>query len=189
MKINVSIQARLDMTLPLMPVKSFTGSALPLEIDGIPVEMAGGKVTAVTATVTNASAVPATGACTKVGNVWMTLFAASNFDEYGFVAKGIKIAVTVTRADLSTANIILAAGDFQIVASSASAQPGDPSRSYVVKGSDVYLKSYIVGEVQHYVKQTMEYDSQIGWGANWSGDYILVNGEFIPFVQNQGDAQ
>jgi Mn-containing catalase len=53
-------------------------------------------------------------------------------------------------------------------------------RAYVVKGSDVYLKSEVVAEVQHYVKQVMSYDPEIGWGADWTGDYILADGEFIP---------
>ena len=49
----------------------------------------------------------------------------------------------------------------------------------VVKGSDVYVKSSVVGGVQHYVRQSMVYDEEMAaWGAEWVGDYVLEGGEF-----------
>lgn len=63
----------------------------------------------------------------------------------------------------------------------AAVAPGLPSSFYVVKGDKMYLRSQIVNGVQHYVEQTMEFDPDIGWGANWTGDYILdADGEFVP---------
>jgi hypothetical protein len=29
----------------------------------------------------------------------------------------------------------------------------------------------------------MEFDPEIGWGASWSGDYLLIDGEFEEVVR------
>ena len=59
MKINLNIQMENKLTLPVMPVGIYTGSALPLEIVGIPALMAGGVVSGVNVTVTNVASAAA----------------------------------------------------------------------------------------------------------------------------------
>lgn len=180
MKIHLKLQAEADQTLPPLPVKVYTGSALPLELVGIPEKMAGGEVLGVSVTVTNADGQPLTGECAKVGAEWYTLFAAAGFTNFGFVKQGVKFDVTVKRADGSTAVVTIGVADFEVKAASPSAVAGKPSSAYVVKGGDLYVRSEVRDGVQHYVKQSMSYDPEIGWGAEWVGDYILTaDGEFV----------
>lgn len=57
---------------------------------------------------------------------------------------------------------------------------GADSSGCVQKGDVLYVRSKVVAGVQHYVAQTMAYDEEMGaWGADWSGDYVLVNGVFV----------
>lgn len=180
MKINLDIQMENELTSPVMPVGIYTGSALPLEIVGIPATLAGGVVSGVTVTVTNADGMPVTGEAAAVGGVWMVLFSASNFANYGTVKYGIKIDATVTRRDGTTATVTVGVADLEIKAASASAAPGTPSSRYALKGGDLYLKTQVLDGVQHYTKQSMVYDAEIGWGAEWTGDYIMgADGEFV----------
>ena len=180
MKINLNIQMENMLTLPVLPVGIYTGSALPLEIQGIPAMMAGGVVSGVSVTVTNADGVPVTGAAAVVGGVWMILFASSNFANYGDVMAGVKIDATIDRRDGTAATVTVGVADLEIKAASANATPGTPSNRYAVKGGDLYLKTQLVEGVQHYTKQTMAFDPEIGWGAEWSGDYILdASGNFV----------
>jgi len=180
MKINLNIQMENKLTLPVMPVGIYTGSALPLEIVGIPALMAGGVVSGVNVTVTNADGIPVTGAAAACGGAWFALFAASNFVSYGNVMAGIKIDATIERRDGTTATVTVGVADLEIKAASANATPGTPSNHYAVKGGDLYLKTQLVEGVQHYTKQSMVFDAEIGWGAEWTGDYILgSDGEFV----------
>ena len=180
MTIYLKKNIRLDVTLPIGPVRCFTSSALLVELADIPEALGGGTVTDVSVTVVNADGMPATAPASKVGDLWTVLFAGTNFPTYGFTERGIRVQATVTRANSTAYQIVLGLGNLEIVKGDAEAEPGDPSASYVTKGSDVYLKSEVVGDVQHYVKQVMSYDPEIGWGADWTGDYILSEGEFIP---------
>ena len=180
MKINLNIQMENKLTLPVMPIGIYTGSALPLEIVGIPAMMAGGSVTGVSVTVTNADGISVTGSASPVGGAWYALFAASNFANYGEVMAGVKIDATIERRDGTTAVVTVGVVDLEIKAASANATAGTPSNMVAVKGGDVYVKSQMVGGVQHYVRQVMSHDPEIGWGADWTGDYILgSNGEFV----------
>lgn len=180
MKINLNIQMENMLTLPVMPVGVYTGSALPLEIVGIPAMMAGGVVSGVSVTVTNADGIPVTGAAAAVGGTWMILFAASNFANYGDVMAGIRIDATVERRDGTTAVVTVGVADLNIKAASADATPGTPSNMVMVKGGDIYCKSQMVGGVQHYVKQVISHDPEIGWGADWTGDYVLgSDGQYV----------
>lgn len=184
MKVLLKLQAEADQTLPPLPVKVYTGSALPLELVGIPAKMAGGEVLGVSVTVTNADGQPLTGQCFKVGAEWYTLFAAAGFTNYGFVKQGVKFDVTVKRADGSTAVVTIGVADLEVKAASPNAVAGQPSRGCVVKGEDVYFKAAVVGGVQHYVKQSMQYDPRVGWGAVWGGDFVLsTDGQFVPYVE------
>lgn len=180
MKINLNIQMENMLTLPVMPVGVYTGSALPLEIVGVPAVMAGGYVTGVTVTVTNADGVRVTGAASPVGGAWYALFAAANFAHFGEVTAGVKIDATIERRDGTTDVVTVGVADLTIKPSSADAMPGTPGSHYIEKGDDLYVKTQIVDGVQHYTKQTMAFDPEIGWGAEWSGDYILdASGNFV----------
>lgn len=184
MKVNLNIQMENMLTLPVMPVGIYTGSALPLEIVGIPALMAGGIVAGVNVTVTNADGIQVTGAASPVGGAWYALFAASNFASYGDVMAGIKIDATIERRDGTTATVTVGVADLEIKAASANAAPGAPSSMVQVKGGDIYVKSQMVEGVQHYVKQTVSFDADIGWGADWTGDYILgSDGEFVEVTE------
>lgn len=58
---------------------------------------------------------------------------------------------------------------------------GADSSGCVQKGDVLYVRSKVVDGVQHYVAQTMTYDEDMkAWGADWTGDYVLVDGSFIP---------
>lgn len=45
----------------------------------------------------------------------------------------------------------------------------------------VFLESEVIGGVQHYKRQEIRYDAEMGaWGAEWTGDYIYTPGGFVP---------
>jgi len=183
MKIDLSLQFEHDQTLPVMPVKVNTGSALPLELCNVPKWLAGGVVKDVTVELVNADGEPLSAPCEKVGYMWSVLFAASNFANYGYVSCGFRVVATVQRSDLSTFGVSVG-GDLEIVAASALAMPGDPSAAYQVSGGDIYQKIDVRDGVQHYVKQTMVYDARVGWGASWGGDYIkTADGKFVEYTE------
>lgn len=182
MNIRLKLQVERDPTLPIMPVKINTGSALPITIKDLPDEYAGGTVTGVSVTVTNADGAAITGAATQDDNGdWCVLFAASNFATYGTVAYGVKITATVTSGE--TTYPVVFAGDFEVVQASASATPGDVSKTYQTLGGDEYLKTQVVDGVQHYTKLSMVYNEQLGWALHTDGDYVLENGEFVAYTE------
>lgn len=190
MIVNLDNQVRYDMTIPPPPVKVFTGSSLPLRILGIPDAIAGGNVTALKVTITNADAVSVAADAVKEGIFWIVTFAASNFTNFGKVEKGIRYEATVefpseTEGEPPTTHIILlAAGILDVRASNPSAEPGDPSKFYQVRGDDEFHKSYKANNIQHFKKVVISYDPDMeDWGFNLEGDYILSStGEFIPFI-------
>lgn len=185
MKIDLARQIATDPTLPAGPLKGHTGSAALAELVGIPDRLGGGTVATVSVAIVTPDGLPVSGTAEKVGCEWHVLFAPSNFSGYGTTRNGFKAVAVVRREDASTFTMTLGVGNLEISAGTPDAEPGDPSRNYVAKGDDVYCKSTVVDGVQHYVKQSMEYDPEIGWGANWTGDYILVDGEFAP-VDSEG---
>ena len=112
--------------------------------------------------------------------MWFALFAASNFANYGEVKCGIKIDATIERRDGTNAVVTVGVADLTIAAANANASAGTPVGHYAVKGCDLYLKTQLVEGVQHYTKQTMVHDAEIGWGAEWHGDYIMdASGNFV----------
>lgn len=180
MKICVKDQIR-NPALPLKCVATLTGSALALEIYGVPAYMAGGAVTGVTVKVTNADGAEITGEATEDDGVWNILFAASNFSSYGFVSNGLHISIAVEGGDETYATTLF--GDFEVKQSSATAVAGDPSTEYQLKGSDQYLKSFVVSGVQHYKKVVITNDARVGWAFDLEGDYILVDGSFVDYSE------
>ena len=176
MKIDLSRNIDFDATLPIGPVRVFTASVLSLELKGIPSKRGEKKVAAVSVAVTNADAMTATAEAVKIGSIWFVRFAASNFKNYGTVENGVSVSLVYD----DDSREVIGRGQFEVVAATADAQPGDPSAAYVAKGDSLYVKSAVVDGVQHYLLQSMVYDAEMeAWGAEWTGDYILVDGEFV----------
>ena len=187
MKISLKDQAEISPALPMQCAATFTGSALPLEFVDIPGEIGGAAVVAVAVTVTNADGVAATAPCEHAGGVWRVAFAASCFEHYGFVERGASVALTLRDGSGNERGMVLAVGDLEVKRSSPSAAPGDPEKSYQIKGEDIFVKTRVIDDVQHYARQEMSYDAEMGaWGADWLGDYILEDGEFIPYEAPTG---
>lgn len=181
MRIDLKAQIENGLTLPVLPVGVYTGSALPLEIGAVPAKLGGGTVSGLSVTVTNADGVPVTGAAAASGGVWRALFAASNFVHYGEVKSGVKIDAHVEREDGSAAEVTVGLADLVIKPATADATPGTPSSMVMIKGSDIYFpRGAPIDGVQHYIKQVIVYDPDIGYGAEWTGDYILsADGQFV----------
>lgn len=166
-------------TLPPITVDAFTGSALPLELVGIPKALGGKRISAVNVTVTNASGIPVTAPAVLADGEWRVMFAATNFDTYGFVRNGVKIDVITSDGE----SVIFAVGDIEIKASTADATEGVVAQGLVRKGDDIYLPSYNADGVQHFMRETLVYsERQRAWGAEWTGDYIIVGGEYVAFT-------
>lgn len=54
-----------------------------------------------------------------------------------------------------------------------------------VGAQGVFLESEVVDGVQHYKRQEIRFDADMGaWGAEWTGDYIYTPGGFIPYEEN-----
>lgn len=178
MKIDLKRNLDFDVSLPIGPVRVFTSSVLTLELGDVPKKRHGRAVAGVTVVVINADGMAATADAEKIGPTYYVRFAASNFAAYGTVENGV--AVYLVYEDETRECV--GRGQFQVVAADASAKPGDPTASYVAKGDELYVKSRVdESGVQHYLLQSMVYDSEMeAWGAEWSGDYILVGGEFVP---------
>lgn len=169
------------LTNPLQPESVFTGSAYTAAIPNVPKSIDGYEITGVEVRVTNADGVPFTAAARLRGDMWLATFAASCFASYGRISKGLLVTLIGTGDDGEVQRWKRGCGDFEVVPDTASAEPGDPSASYVVKGGDVYVKSFAEQGVQHYLKQTMVYDAEMAaWGAVWDGDYIIdSSGNFV----------
>ena len=186
MKISLKDQATISPALPMCRVPTYSGSALPLEFTDIPGVIGSATVAAVAVSVTNADGAAASAPCVPVCGEWRVTFAANLFQHYGFVERGVSVELTLREGELER-NMTLAVGDLEVMRASPSATPGDPTKSYQGKGDDIYVKTSVVGDVQHYAKQTISYDEEMhAWGAEWTGDYILEDGEFIPYEAPTG---
>ena len=179
MKIDLTHQIAENPLFPAGPLVGYSGSSVLAELCGVPAALGGGTVAGVAVSLTLPDGIPVTAPAEKVGSEWHVLFAAANFTCYGVTRRGFKAVATIQRDNGTIFPYTLGIGNLRIDPGTPDAQPGDPMKNYVVKGDEVYLKSQMVGDVQHYIKQVMEYDAEIGWGASWIGDYILVDGEFV----------
>lgn len=177
MTLNLRYQAK-DPSLPTAPLRTFAGSALALDLL-VPQAIAGEPLAGVAVTIVNADGAPATApAVCQTPGWWSVVFAGSVLPSYGYVTNGFRAVATLGTGE-ATHETILAVGDLDIRAASATAIPGDVAASLQTKGGDIYCKTTVVDGVQHYAKQTIAYDADMGaWGATWSGDYILVAGEW-----------
>ena len=175
MTIDLRDQAR-NRALPLKCATVYSGSMLALDLIGVPSERGGVAVEGVTVEVVNPAGMPVSAECFVRRGIHRCRFSASNFEVYGFVAKGLRVKARYEDGETETLGI----GDFEVLASSGDAVKGEVTGVYMTKGSDVYLKSEIVDGVQHYVKQRMVNDPEIGWGAIWEGSFVLsAEGEFV----------
>lgn len=177
MVIDIRDQVYRRSTLPLKCGEVFCGSSLPVAVIGVPGRRGGQRVTGVKVEIVNAAGMPVEADCFKRRGIYRCLFSAANFVVYGFVSKGMRVKLALEDGEIETVGV----GDFEVKASGADSVQGDPSVRYVAKGSDIYLPSSVDNYgVQHYVKQTMVHDPDIGWGAIWDGDYVLsAEGEFV----------
>jgi len=186
MILDLHDQVTISPALPLRRVATYNASALPLELINIPDAFGDAELVGVGVAIVNADGLENSAPCVRRGDQWRVAFAASCLLTYGFVERGVKVTVYV-REDGIERSIVLGVGDLEVMRSSPNAEPGDPSKGYVTKGSDRFDKSKVVDGVQHFVKQTMEYDEEMhAWGATWTGDYILEDGEFIPYEAPTG---
>lgn len=174
-----------NYTCPPLPVRTFTGSALPVTLVGIRQHQGDGEVVAVRVSVTNADGVPFCVPCVRLADGWATALAATCFTRFGTVLKGFCVEVDLRRnPDTTPVSVKFAVADLDIKAASPTAEPGDPGSGFVRKGDDIYAPTALIEGVQHYAKQVMSYSPEMGaWGADWLGDYILVDGNYIPANQ------
>ena len=182
MIINVTDQANITPALPIRRLATFVNSSLPVAVVGVPTARADGTVAGVTVALVNADAATVSAPCVKGDDgIWRTAFNASCFPTFGFVSRGCRIVLTLDDNGVARSST-LAVGDFEILPDSASSTPGDPSASYQRKGADIYHKTTIDSDgIQHYKKESLVYNEDMAdWGLVWTGDYILVNGEFQP---------
>lgn len=162
--------------LPLKCGTVFSGSALPVTLIGVPESRGGLRVCGVRVRVTNAAGMPVTAECFIQRGLWRCRFSAANFAVYGFISQGMSVEFVLDDGEIETVGV----GDFEVIAANASAVKGEPSGVFMSKGADVYHKSEVVDGVQHYLKQKMVHDPDIGWGATWIGDYVLTaEGNFV----------
>lgn len=175
MLIDVSMQLAAGSGVRVPSLQHFAGSALALEIRGVPAALAGDDVAAVSATLVNADGEPMTAEAARLADgVWGVTFPAAHFSSYGHIGRGLRISVTT-----ASGAVVFAIRDFDVAASSSATPEGDTTRSFARKGDDIYLKTVVVDGVQHYTKQTVVYNERLrSYAADWTGDYILVNGEF-----------
>ncbi len=178
MKVNLCAQIH-NSSIPPAPAHVFSGSALPLSVEGIPQRLGASEVVGVSVSVTNADGVPMSAPCVRAGDFWYVAFAGSCFEHTGVVNRGVKYIITLKTPPGGTIVWMVAVGDLVVDAATPDAEPGDPTRSYVIRGEDTYHKSDIVDGVQHYKKMELVYDDEMSaWGAEWTGDYILVDGNY-----------
>jgi len=177
MLLDLTDQLLFDSTLQPLPVKINTGSALALELLGIPPRLAGAPVTGVDVAVTNPDGALVSAQATKADLLYFVTFAASLFTSYGTVLRGVKISVHTERGTTT----VLA--DLVVKAATPDAQPGQPGTHYQVLGSDTYLKSETIEGVQHFKRLAIAYNERLhAWAfKDPEGDYVLdANGQFVP---------
>lgn len=185
MRIDITNQIRTDPSFPIDPVRVYTGSALPIEIVGVP-NLRGGKyVVGVKIALTNADGIPIEiPLARKMDGVYYGVFAASNFTTYGWIEFGATISLELASGNGGVHVEKVARGDFEVMSGSASARPGDPTTHYRTIGDDDYKKSDVVAGVQHYKKVGIVYDEEMGdWGFTLTGDYIIGDEGFVPVVK------
>lgn len=174
MKIDITKNLEYDTGYPIGPIKVYQGSLLSLEILGVPRMREGHRVTGVEVIVTNAEGETYRNPVETIGQWRVVRFPAEAFQTVGEVKEGVQIFFIY---EDDTAEQV-GSGQLLILDGEATWSQGQ----YTVKGSDIFVRSEIKDGVQHYVIQTLAYDEEMkSWCAKWTGDYILVDGEFIEY--------
>lgn len=186
MRLDVTLQIK-NPRFSLQDLQGFTSSALPVEVTGMPDDFgAAGEVAVVRIELVTPDGLRLSAVGDRRGASYYALFAADNFPTYGIVRKGVKIYATLVQGGASH-EMLVAVGDLDISAAAAEAVPGDSAAAYVQKGDKLYLQTTLDEYgVQHYTLQRMVYDDDIGWGAEWVGDYILNGNEFVEVPPMEG---
>ncbi len=182
MIVDISRQVREDCALAVPSVRVYTATPLPLVIAGVPRRLGGLAVAAVQVVATNAdgAALAAPFALSSDGDRAFGTFAPAHFARYGTIRRGF----VVRCLDADGATLGEYKRDLEVLPGGADAEPGDPSRAYVEKGGDQYLKTQIVDGVQHYAKMELARDVRIhSFVARYTGDYILVDGTFVEVTE------
>lgn len=171
MKIDITRNLEDNTGYPIGPIHVFAGSLLSLEILGVPRMREGHRVVNVEVVLTNANGETYRNPVEVIGWYRVVRFPAEALQTVGEVENGI--AIYFIYDDDSAEQI--AAGQLVVANPTATWQP----TQYEIRGSEIYVRSEVKDGVQHYVKQELVYDSDMqAWCAAWTGDYILVNGEF-----------
>lgn len=165
--------------LPFCPLSIPCGSARTLGVTGLPRQRLGVTVKGCRVRITNADGVAMTREAVYRDGAWCVTFPAAHFQAYGDVKRGVIVMAYGSDENGEDQVWVERFGDLRIMPLDASARPGDPSAAAV--GRDVYHKSKVVDGVQHYKKEVISYDEDMGdWGASYVGDYIIVGGDYVP---------
>lgn len=189
MRIDITRQIRCGASFPLVPTPVYTGSALPIEVVGVPRLRGNSEVVGVRVAITNADGVTVTVGLEPRGDgSWCANFAAANFAAFGRVDNGVIVYLELLDID-AVATERIASGILDIIAGTPDARPGDPDAHYVAKGDDQFVKTAIVDGVQHYKRIVVTYVERMGdWGFDLEGDYILTDaGQFVPANTQEGE--
>jgi hypothetical protein len=178
MKIDVSIQADKPQ-FPMATLTGFTGSALPVEIIGLPRRLGLGEIVGVALELTTPDGVLLRADMEKNGESYFAIFSADNFTTFGKVSSSVRVWVDVFYGEINHRSTF-AVGDLEIIKASPDAEKGSLEKQYMKRGESLYLATEVdAAGVQHYTLQKMVHDEEIGWGAEWVGDYILEGGDFV----------
>ena len=169
MRINIEPN---NLHLPLRAVTCGLNSALRLTLVNIPDEATAVTVT-VPAIVEGAETRLACN-CTRSGFLWTASLAPNYFP--ALIGRGTYSVI----ATIDSQPTWLGTGDFTVVSTELTGSTPPPGAGiYQKKDDDLYLKTVIINDVQHFAKQDLVWDSDMeAYGLTWTGDYILVDGEF-----------
>lgn len=165
--------------LPFMPIGVPCGSARTIGVAGLKSRL-GVKVTGCRIRITNADGEAMVRDCKLDKGVWCVTFPASHFAHYGDVKRGVVIFAVGQDEDGNETLWVERVGDLRVSAVDASSVPGEPSEHEI--GGEIYLKSKVIGGVQHYRRVVLEFSEKQGdYGFESTGDYVIVGGEYVPF--------
>lgn len=161
---------------PLVDTWVWSNSDTRMEIRGVPASMCGLRIDGVAVEATNAEGVVRTVIAQKTNGAWIVTIPAGHVLRYGVAIDGF-----VVRILSGLVSMVVAQGSFCIKRSGAEVLPGTAGDSYVRRGEDVYKYASTDDNGQkHYMLERLAYDAEMeGWGLTWSGDYVLVDGQFV----------
>ena len=166
---------------PFVPVTVPCGSSRTICVVP-PRRRRGATALACSVRITNADGVAMTKECVMADGLWTATFPASHFQRYGTVKNGVAVVLAGKDERGNDETWIARVGDLRVSPIDAGSMPGTGAPR------DVYHRSEVVGGVQHYKRETLAYSERQGaWGAEYEGDYVYRNGEYVPFVAEGGE--